>query len=101
MLPMKRNKMKASNANFTNLLTMHMHSLNIQIMCTIVDDLYLLNKVVYFWNWNKDTMGVLCRLKSKMSTLFKDANCEEELLKSLNIENVIISNIICSQTEKQ
>lgn len=70
-------------------------------MCTIVDDLYLLNKVVYFWNWNKDTMGVLCRLKSKMSALFKDANCEEELLKSLNIENVIISNSICSQTDTQ
>lgn len=70
-------------------------------MCTIVEDLYLLNKVVYFWNWNKDTMGVLCRLKSKMSALFKDANCEEELLKTLNIEHIIVSNSISSQTDKQ
>lgn len=69
-------------------------------MCTIVDDLYLLNKVVYFWNWNKETMGVLCRLKSKMSALFKDANCEEELLKTLNIDIVNISNGISSQTDK-
>lgn len=72
-----------------------------QVMCTIVEDLYLLNKVVYFWNWNKETMGVLCRLKSKMSSLFKDANCEEELLKTLNIENVIVSNSFSSQTDKQ
>lgn len=46
-------------------------------------------------------MGVLCRLKPKMSSLFKDANCEEELLKTLNVENVIVSNSISSHTDKQ
>lgn len=79
----------------------NMNSLTMQVMCTIVEDLYLINKVVYFWNWNKDTMGVLCRLKSKMSSLFKDANCEEELLKTLNIEHIIVSNSISSHSDKQ
>lgn len=32
-------------------------------------------------------MGVLCRLNSEMFTLFKDAQTEEELLKSINGEN--------------
>lgn len=32
-------------------------------------------------------MGVLCRLDSKMFALFKDAQTEDELLKSVSMEN--------------
>lgn len=32
-------------------------------------------------------MGVLCRLDSKMFQLFKDAQTEDELLKSVSLEN--------------
>lgn len=32
-------------------------------------------------------MGVLCRLKGKMFALFKDAQTEDELLKSVSLEN--------------
>lgn len=32
-------------------------------------------------------MGVLCRLKPKMFALFKDAQTEDELLKSVSMEN--------------
>lgn len=32
-------------------------------------------------------MGVLCRLDAKMFPLFKDAQTEDELLKSVHMEN--------------
>lgn len=32
-------------------------------------------------------MGVLCRLDSKMFALFKDAQTEDELLRSVSMEN--------------
>lgn len=69
-----------------------------QVMCSVVDDLHLLNKIVYFWNWNKETMGVLCRMNTKMSHLFRDANCEDELIKMLNIDSSITNNSISAQT---
>lgn len=39
-------------------------------------------------------MGVLCRLDSKMFTLFRDAQSEDELLKSVSIENGTHGNYI-------
>lgn len=56
-------------------------------LCTIVEDLHLLQRQVYFWHWSKEPMGVLCRLDSKMFALFKDAQTEDELLRSVSIEN--------------
>lgn len=58
-----------------------------QSLCTVVEDLQLLQRKVYFWHWGKEPMGVLCRLDSKMFSLFKDAQTEDELLKSTGIEN--------------
>lgn len=49
--------------------------------------MHLLQRKVYFWHWSKEPMGVLCRLDSKMFQLFKDAQTEDELLKSVNLEN--------------
>ncbi|XP_031629887.1 sodium-independent sulfate anion transporter-like isoform X2 [Contarinia nasturtii] len=56
-------------------------------LCTVVEDMHLLHRKVYFWHWNKEPMGVLCRLNSKMFALFKDAQTEDELLKSVSLEN--------------
>lgn len=39
-------------------------------------------------------MGVLCRLDSKMFTLFRDAQTEDELLKSVSMENGTHGNYI-------
>lgn len=59
----------------------------LQSICTVVDDLHVLNRTVYFWHWSKEPMGVLCRLKPNMFALFKDAQTEDELLKSVSLEN--------------
>lgn len=67
-----------------NLLFHFFHS---QSLCTVVEDMHLLQRKVYFWHWSKDPMGVLCRLDSKMFALFKDAQTEDELLKSVSLEN--------------
>lgn len=57
-----------------------------QSIRTIVDDLHLQKKKVYFWNWSKDPMGVLCRLDSKLCNLFKDVQADDEAFKTLNRE---------------
>lgn len=57
-----------------------------QSLCTVFEDLHLLNRRVYFWHWNKEPMGVVCRLDSRMFAYFKDSQSEEELLKSLHME---------------
>lgn len=75
-------------------LTFQLTFFNSQSLCTIVEDLHLLKRKVYFWHWNKEPMGVLCRLDSKMFTLFRDAQSEDELLKSVSIENGTHGNYI-------
>lgn len=57
-----------------------------QSIRTIVGELHLLNKKVYFWNWGKEPMGVLCRLDDKLSKLFRDIQADDEAWKSLNRE---------------
>lgn len=55
-------------------------------MGEVVDDLHMLSRQVYFWHWSKEPMGVLCRLSPKMFAYFKDAQSEDELMKSINVE---------------
>lgn len=67
-----------------------LNQFELQAVCATVEDLHLLNKVVYFWNWNRDAMVVLCRLNAKMSALFKYASCEGGLVHLLNTENAVV-----------
>lgn len=60
----------------------------LQSMCEVVDDLHVLGRQVYFWHWSKEPMGVLCRLRPEAFSYFKDAQTEDELMKSLNVECV-------------
>lgn len=78
---------------FNSQLTITFNS-NSQSICTIVEDLHLLKRKVYFWHWSKEPMGVLCRLDSKMFALFRDAQSEDELLKSVSIENGKLENFM-------
>lgn len=59
----------------------------LQSICAVAEDLHRLKIQVYFWHWNKTPMSVLCRLDPEMFALFKDAQTEEELLKTLNTVN--------------
>lgn len=59
----------------------------LQSLCTVVEDMNLLHRRVFFWHWGKEPMGVLCRLDPKMFALFKDAQTEDELIKSFSLEN--------------
>lgn len=61
--------------------------ITLQSLCAVVDDLHRLKIQMYFWHWNKGPMSVLCRLDPEMFALFKDAQTEEELLKTLNMAN--------------
>lgn len=57
-----------------------------QSIRTTVAELHLLNKTVYFWNWGKEPMGVLCRLDDKLSNLFRDVQADDDAWKCLNRE---------------
>lgn len=52
-------------------------------MESLIDDLQLLHKDVYFWNWNHETIGVMYRTNAKHVHLFKTASNEEDLLKMM------------------
>lgn len=65
-----------------------------QSLCTVVEDLQMLQRKVYFWHWSKEPMGVLCRLNSKMFALFKDAQTEDELVKSISVPAVHADDVI-------
>lgn len=57
-----------------------------QSIRTTVAELHLLNKTVYFWNWGKDPMGVLCRLDNKMCALFRDIQADDNAWRYLSRE---------------
>lgn len=66
---------------------------------TLVDDCGLLNKLVLFWNWQPQPMGVAIRLTAEFKPIFKHSPSLDSLVEMVNSNNSNAVAIVPSLSE--